>query len=105
MDDPLVQVATRVYAEFADRATVAEVLAVVAGCRDDLDTPNAAALPELVERLARQRLTDRLASPGPLNGAPADEHRAANQPGRWPRRDAPLLRDESGNGAGLDDRA
>jgi hypothetical protein len=56
MSDPLVDVAVRVYADFAEHATLAEVLAVVAGSRTDLDTPSAAALPELVERLARQRL-------------------------------------------------
>ena len=37
MADPLVEVAVRVYADFADRATVAEVLAVVGRCRNDLD--------------------------------------------------------------------
>jgi hypothetical protein len=69
MADPLVDVAVRVYAEFADRATLAEVLAVVARCRNDLDTPSAAALPEMVERLARQRLTDELAWPATSNGS------------------------------------
>jgi hypothetical protein len=39
MADPLVEVAVRVYAEFADRATLAEVLAVAGRCRTDLDTP------------------------------------------------------------------
>jgi hypothetical protein len=33
--------------------------------RDDLDTPSAAGLPELVERLAQQRLTDRIELPPP----------------------------------------
>ena len=72
MADPLVDVAVRVYADFAEHATLAEVLAVVARARNDLDTPTAAALPELVERLARQRLTDRLAGPAPSNGSAAD---------------------------------
>jgi hypothetical protein len=40
MADPLVDVAVRVYADFADRATLAEVLAVVGRCRTDLDTPS-----------------------------------------------------------------
>jgi hypothetical protein len=62
--DPLVDVVVRVYADFADRVTLAEILEVVARCRNDLDTRSAAALPEMVERLARQRLTDQLASPG-----------------------------------------
>jgi hypothetical protein len=68
MADPMVEVAVRVYAEFADRVTLAEVLAVVARCRNDLDTPSAAALPEMVERLARQRLADRVASAAVRNG-------------------------------------
>jgi hypothetical protein len=62
--DPLVDVVVRVYADFADRVTLAEILEVVGRCRGDLDTQSAAALPEMVERLARQRLTDQLASPG-----------------------------------------
>ena len=69
MADPLVEVAVRMYADFADRASLAEVLAVVARARIDLDTPSTAALPELVERLARQRLADRLACPAPSNGS------------------------------------
>lgn len=59
MADPLVDVAVRVYTDFAEEFTLTEVLAVVGRCRADLDTPCAAALPELVERLARQRLADR----------------------------------------------
>jgi hypothetical protein len=47
-----------VYRDFAEQTTLAEVLAIVDRCRSDLDTPSEAALPELVERLARQRLTD-----------------------------------------------
>jgi hypothetical protein len=58
MADPLVDVAARIYADFAADATLAEVLMVVGQCRTDLDTPSAAAVPEMVERLARQRLAD-----------------------------------------------
>jgi hypothetical protein len=76
MADPLVEVAVQVYADFAERATLAEVLAVIAGARNDLDTPSAAALPELVERLARQRLADGLACPAPSNGSTPAEHSA-----------------------------
>lgn len=60
MADPLADITKRVHADFAERATLAEVSAVVLRCRRDLDTPSSAALPELIERLARQRLTDRL---------------------------------------------
>jgi len=58
--DPLVEVAARVYADFAEHVTLADVLADIDRCRIDLDTPSAAALPERLERLARQRLADRL---------------------------------------------
>ena len=68
MRDPLVDVTVRVYADFADRATLAEVLAAVA--RNDLDTPNSAVLPELVERLARQRLAASLAYQDPATARP-----------------------------------
>jgi len=69
MADPLVEVAVRVYADFAERATLAEVLAVIARCRNDLDTPSAAALPELVERLARHRLAVHAGQRGAVNGS------------------------------------
>jgi hypothetical protein len=76
MADPLVEVAVRVYAEFADRTTLAEVLAVVTRARNELDTPSAAALPELVERLARQRLSARAAAMDATNGAPPEANGA-----------------------------
>jgi hypothetical protein len=62
MTDPLIDVAVRVHRDFADDATLTDVLTVIEGCRRDLDTPSAAALPELIERLARQRLTDKVSS-------------------------------------------
>jgi hypothetical protein len=74
MADPLVEVAVRVYADFAEHATLAEVLAVIARCRNDLDMPSVAALPEMVERLARQRLADHLASGAAANGSRPPEH-------------------------------
>ena len=74
MSDPLVDVAVRVYADFAEHATLAEVLAVVARSRTDLDTPSAVAVPELVERLARQRLADHVAPPAAENGATPENH-------------------------------
>jgi hypothetical protein len=63
MADPLVEVAVRVYADFAEHATLADVLTVIARCRDDLDNVSNAALPELVERLARQRLANKIDLP------------------------------------------
>ena len=80
MADPLVDVAVRVYADFADRATLAEVLAVIERCRTDLGTPSAAALPEMVERLARQRLAGRVASAAVRNGSTPKEHGADPHP-------------------------
>ena len=68
MADPLVEAAVRVCADFAEHATLAEVLTVIARCRNDLDAPSDAALPELVERLARQRLADRIELPAPDAG-------------------------------------
>jgi hypothetical protein len=60
MADSLVDVAVRLHRDYADRIPFTKVLAVIEECRRDLDTPGADALPELVERLARQRLTDLL---------------------------------------------
>jgi hypothetical protein len=60
MADPLVEVALRLYPDFAEHVALAEVLAVVGRCRNDLDAPNESALPELVERLARKRLAVRI---------------------------------------------
>jgi len=57
-------VVVRVYANVAEHVPLAEVLAVIARCRSDLDAPSAAALPEMVERLARQRLATRLPADG-----------------------------------------
>jgi len=52
------EVAVRVYADYAGHATPTEVLPVIDGCHNELDTPSAAALSELIERLTRRRLTD-----------------------------------------------
>lgn len=70
--DPLVEVAARVYTEFAEQLTLAEVLAVVERCSADLDPPSAEALPELVERLARQRLASGVRRDQPRADPPAD---------------------------------
>jgi hypothetical protein len=58
MPDPLATLTDRLYADFQPGLTHAAIDRVVQQCRADLaDTP-APALPELLERLARQRLTD-----------------------------------------------
>lgn len=53
----------RLSAEFQPRVPLSIIAAVVRTCREELDSAPAPALPELVERLARQRLTDRVAQP------------------------------------------
>ncbi|MEV1292193.1 three-helix bundle dimerization domain-containing protein [Pseudonocardia sp. NPDC049635] len=58
-DDPTVRDAVdRLAAEFAGRAPTSLVEQIVRGSRDDLDSVPAPALPEMVERLARQRLIE-----------------------------------------------
>jgi hypothetical protein len=58
MSGALAQVTDRLYADLPTHATLRQVIAVVRRCADELDTPSQDAVPELVERLARQRLTD-----------------------------------------------
>ncbi|WP_156024370.1 hypothetical protein [Smaragdicoccus niigatensis] len=58
MTRQLVEVAVRLHDRFGADVTFAEVLTVVEGCRRDLDMATMAGLPELVERLATQRLLD-----------------------------------------------
>jgi hypothetical protein len=50
----------RLTPEFAGQLSSGIVAAVVRRCRRDLDTSLPTALPELLERLARQRLIDSL---------------------------------------------
>lgn len=56
----VVDVTERLMAEFEDRLGLAVISRVVNGARRDLAGTPAGALPELVERLARQRLQDAL---------------------------------------------
>ena len=56
MPDPMLDVVERLDAEVAASLTLTEVLAVVGRCRAEVDALSPAAMPELVERLARQRL-------------------------------------------------
>lgn len=55
----LADITERLMAEFEARHSLIDIVAVVAGCRRDLQGSPASAQPELVERLARQRLLDR----------------------------------------------
>ncbi len=56
----LVDVTTRLHTRFGDRYPLVEILDVVDSCRRDLDLATTEGLPELVERLATQRLIDRI---------------------------------------------
>jgi hypothetical protein len=58
----LASVTRRLYADFQPDITMTDVLSTVRQCRHDLDIVPDAALPELVERLARQRLSNRHAA-------------------------------------------
>ncbi len=87
MADPLVEVSVRVYADFAEHVTLADVLPVIDRRRIDPGT-SSTALPELVERLARQRLADRL------------ERLAPDARVRPPAHRVPLARPGSGSATG-----
>lgn len=56
--DTITDVVNRLHQEFGAQLARAEILAVVHQCHDQLDSVAADAMPELLERLARQRLTD-----------------------------------------------
>jgi hypothetical protein len=58
--DPMMSLALRVYGEFADRTTFANVFAVTQRCNHDLDAASVPARPELGGRVARQRLIRQL---------------------------------------------
>ena len=64
--DPVIDDAIeRLVFEFAGRVSRQTVAAVVRRSRNDLDACPPAALPELTERLARQRVHDRLPGVAP----------------------------------------
>lgn len=55
-DMPLADITERLMVEFGDRIQVSTISKIVLECRHDLQGSPVQALPELVERLARQRL-------------------------------------------------
>lgn len=65
MSQALASVTRRLYAEFQPDLSMAEIRTTVRQCRHDIDTVADPALPELVERLARQRLANRRQSHNP----------------------------------------
>jgi hypothetical protein len=54
----LADVTERLFAEFEPSIPLTTIVATVRQCRHELDAAPELALPELVERLARQRLTE-----------------------------------------------
>jgi hypothetical protein len=54
----IAEITERLFAEFAPRVSLTTIVAAVRQCRSDLDGTAESALPEMVERLARQRLTE-----------------------------------------------
>lgn len=69
MSDSLAQITELLYRDFHDRVTLSEIIELVRRCHDELDAAPADVLPELVERLARQRLAGPPAEP-PASDAP-----------------------------------
>ena len=68
----MVEAVQRLAREFGGALCRADIAQVVSWCRADLEGPHPAAMPELVERLARQRLLQRVSTiPGPVSGAAA----------------------------------
>lgn len=63
MADSLADVIERLFREFKDQFSLIEVVAVVRECRTQLCCSPPQALPELVDRLARQRLRSLRRSP------------------------------------------
>jgi hypothetical protein len=73
MPDPLATLTDRLYVDYQPSITHADIDRIVAQCNADLAGTPEAALPELLERLARQRLaTYRDAKPTaqPRGGVP-----------------------------------
>jgi hypothetical protein len=58
----LASVIERLFTDFQSQLSLAAVVSAVRRCRRELDTVPEPALPELLERLARQRLHDTLAA-------------------------------------------
>jgi len=65
----LADVVERLSAEFQGRLGPEWVARTVLGCRRDLTGTPVGPLPELIERLARQRLLDGLPAPAPAAAA------------------------------------
>ena len=71
MSDSMTDVTERLFLEFAGQRSLTEIVEVVRECRAQLCCAPTAALPELVDRLARQRLKSSRHAPGRQNLASA----------------------------------
>jgi hypothetical protein len=67
MPDPLATLTDRLYTEHQPGLTHADIERIVRQCRTDLAGTPETALPELLERLARQRLTNQRAHTTPAD--------------------------------------
>jgi hypothetical protein len=92
MPDPLATLTDRLYPDYQPGLTHADIDRVLQRCRADLAGTPDTALPELLERLARQRLSDQFAahrtSRDPARAAVAERigPRAADGPDHLHRR-------------------
>jgi len=59
MSSQLAVISQRLFVEFSPEISLAEIARVLRQCRTDLDAASPASLPELIERLARERLAAR----------------------------------------------
>jgi hypothetical protein len=58
MPESMGQITERLYHDFHPHVTLHEIIALVHHCRDEVGNAPAEQVPELVERLARQRLSE-----------------------------------------------
>lgn len=70
----VIDVTERLMAEFEDRLGLQVISGVVNACRRDLQGTPSGPMPELLERLARQRLQDLVGSTPVPQPRPAAEH-------------------------------
>ncbi len=66
VDPAVADVTERLMAEFEDRLDLATISRVVSAARHDLRTVPPGSVPEMVERLARQRLLDQTVGHAPV---------------------------------------
>jgi hypothetical protein len=61
MSEPFAAISERLFEEFGSDLPLSEIMIVLRRSRDQLDIASPAMLPELLERLARERLNARVA--------------------------------------------